>query len=259
VRLTGKIALVMGGSTSLGGAISRAFAEEGATVVVNSRDKGIGAPPLVEELRGKGLPVSWQPGDMGRLDAITDVVKRTVETHGRIDILVVSGQPQSGGHGGLFEKMEPADYVGTLDGVMLSRLNCLYAVRDQMIAQGYGKVVFITTDAGRVPTPGESMIGAAAAGLMFATRAIGKELARRGIRVNCVSTTVTRDTPSYDIAMSGDRENIIARAFAKIEQRTPFGLNVPDDIARAALFFAAPESDQVSGQTISVNGGLSFP
>lgn len=258
MRLAGKIALVMGGSESLGAAIVRELAGEGATVIVNSRRKP--APPaLVTELAEQGLPVSWQPGDLASIEEIQQVVAETVARHGRIDILVVSGQPQTGAHGGLFETMTPVDYQGTLEGVLLSRMHCLYAVRDQMMAQGYGKVVFVTTDAGRVPTPGESVIGAAAAGLMFLTRSAGKELARRGIRINCVSTTVTRDTPSYDLAMSGDRENIIARAFAKIEQRTPFGLNVPADVAKAVLYLAAPESDQVSGATLSVNGGLSFP
>jgi 3-oxoacyl-[acyl-carrier protein] reductase len=97
---------------------------------------------------------------------------------------------------------------------------------------------------------------------MFLTRALGAELARYGIRVNAIATTLTTGTPPHDEYLraveSGANETIM-KAFAKAEQRVKFRINTPDDLAEYVLFLASPESDQISGSTLSINGGLSFP
>lgn len=213
---------------------------------------------MVATLQQRCLDVVWEPGDMMDPESMDTVANRVVERYGRLDVLVVSGAP-GGGKADLFEVMEPAEYQRILDSQFLSRLNCLRAAIKPMASQGYGKVIFVTSDGGRTPTPGETLVGAAAAALIFFTRAAGKELARKGIRVNCIATTLTADTPLFNYSKSYGSDHPLAKAFAKIEAKTPFRLNVPSDIAKTALFLACPDSDQISGAVISVNGGISFP
>lgn len=257
MRLKDKVALVIGGSQSLGEAISSEFARQGAQVIVNSRPRDE-PPPVVTRLAAEGLQVAWEPGDMNDPASMVAVVERVVARFGKLDILVVSGSP-GGGKPDLFEDMPTTEYARMLNGQLISRMNCLHAVVRPMSEQGYGKVVFVTSDAGRTPTPSETLVGTAAAGLMFFTRSVGKELARRGIRVNCIATTLTKDTPIHKYAQLYGEDHVLSKAFAKIEAQTPFGMNVPSDIAKTALYLASSDSDQVSGSVISVNGGLSFP
>jgi 3-oxoacyl-[acyl-carrier protein] reductase len=116
----------------------------------------------------------------------------------------------------------------------------------------------VTTDAGRTPTRGESLIGGAAAALVLMTKALAMEMARSKIRINTICTTVTRDTPGYEKATS-QTDTRLAAIFKKAEERMPFGMNRPEDIAAVALFLASEASDQMTGQIFSVSGGLSFP
>lgn len=257
MRLADRVAIVMGGSKSLGQAIATEFAEQGARTVVCSRPAPT-TPEIVTALEERGLLASWEPSDMSDPASVLETVNRVVERHGRLDVMVVSGSP-GGAKPDLFESMDPQEYRRMLDSQFVSRLNCLRAALPPMTKQKYGKVVFVTSDAGRTPTPSESLVGAAAAALIFFTRAAGKELARKGIRVNCVATTLTADTPFHNYSKTFGPEHVLSKAFAKIEAQTPFRLNVPADIAKAALFLACPESDQISGAVLSVNGGLSFP
>jgi len=257
MKLEGKVALVVGASEAIGRVIATTFAEEGARTAICSRPRPE-EPEVVVQLRQRGLETMWAPGDMTDPASMKSAVERVVESYGKLDILVVSGSPDAG-QSDLFEAMAPSIYQLKIDAQLLSRLNCLHAALAPMIAQRYGKVVFITTDAGRTPTPGLSVSGAAAAGLMYFTRSGGKELARRGIRVNCLPITVTAETPQYDDIMKAPLDNPLTKAYRKIESKTPFRLTVPADIAKAALFLASPDSDQISGAVISINGGLTFP
>jgi 3-oxoacyl-[acyl-carrier protein] reductase len=257
MKLEGKVALIVGASEAIGRVIAMTFAEEGARTAICSRPKPE-EPQVVAQLRHRGLEAMWAPGDMMDPVSMKAAVAKVVERYGRLDILVVSGSPDAG-ESDLFEAMDPSLYQLKINAQLLSRLNCLHAALEPMVAQHYGKVIFITTDAGRTPTPGLSVSGAAAAGLMYFTRAGGKELARRGIRINCLPITVTADTPAYDNVVKSEPDSPLAKAYKKIESKTPFRLTVPADIAKTAVFLASPDSDQISGAVISINGGLAFP
>lgn len=247
----------MGASEAIGRVIASTFAEEGARTAICSRPRPE-EPTIVAQLCERGLDAMWAPGDMTDPASMTRAVATVVERYGGLDILVVSGSPDAG-ESDLFEAMDPSLYQLKINAQFLSRLNCLHAALPPMIGQHYGKVIFVTTDAGRTPTPGLSVSGAAAAALMYFTRSGGKELARRGIRVNCLPITVTADTPQYDSIVLSDANNPVAKAYKKVESKTPFRLTVPIDIAKTAVFLASPDSDQISGAVISINGGLAFP
>ncbi|WP_433678691.1 SDR family NAD(P)-dependent oxidoreductase [Nocardia sp. CA-119907] len=255
--LKDKVAMVVGGSESIGRAVATALAEEGASTAICSRPRPE-EPEVVADLRGRGLETMWAPGDMTEAASMVSAVERVIERYGKLDIMVVSGAP-AGFETGLFEDLDPAQYHIMISSQLTSRLNCLHAALKPMISQGYGKVVFITTDAGRTPTPASSVTGAAAAGVTFFTRSAGRELARRGIRINCIATTLTADTRQYNELKQKGTNPVHTKSYAKAENKFGFRINLPSDIADAALFFAGPQSDQISGAVVSINGGLSFP
>lgn len=255
--LKDKVALIVGGSEAIGRAISVTFAEQGAATAICSRPRSA-EPEVVAELRARCLEVMWAPADMLDPAAMISAVDQVVDRYGKLDILVVSGAPATY-NAALFEITDPADYSRIMESQIISRLNCLHAALKPMIAAGYGKVVFLNTDAGRTPTPGSSVSGAAAAGLMFFVRAGGRELARKGIRLNCISVPLTAETEAWSRYKSGDVSPVHVKAYVKVEANTPFRMTVPADLANTALFLAGPESDQISGAIISVNGGLAFP
>lgn len=258
-ELEGRVAVVTGGNRGIGFAAVQGLLDRGAHVAIVSRDEVQGRS-AVEQLKGRGpCSLTWHRGDTTVFGDMERAAAEVVQLHGRIDILVGSGSPRHPS-AELFLETDPEDYAGYFVRQAVTRLNALRAVVDTMIAQGKGKVVFLTTDAGRVPTPSEALIGAGAAGIMFATRALARELGRHGIRINAVSTTLTRDTPAFDrFTDSTNADLVLTRSFSKIESRAAFGLNQPEDVAAAVLFFVSDSSDQISGATLSVNGGLSFP
>jgi 3-oxoacyl-[acyl-carrier protein] reductase len=120
-----------------------------------------------------------------------------------------------------------------------------------------GAVVMLGTDAGRHPTPGESMVGVVGAGVIVLTKVLAKEFSRWKIRVNSVAMTLTSDTPSWDRIFSG--KSFQSDLFAKAVRKFPSGRPPKaEEVARIAVFLASEQTVQVTGQTISVNGGLSY-
>lgn len=260
MEMQGKIALVAGGSEGIGREISRELARRGATVAIVTRSAAKGEP-VAAEIRDSGGECRWFEGDFldyRRMKAAADSVQ---EAFGPVDILVATGGPVHP-QPKLFLETDPDDYSRFFLNKCASRLIALRAVAEQMSGKGKGKVVFLTTDGGRVPTPSQSLVGAGAGGLVFATRALALELARQGIRVNTVSTTLTRDTGAWNrfkTAADSGSDATIVKAFRKLEAQTPFRLNETTDIAQLVAFLCSDASDQITGAVVSVNGGISFP
>lgn len=258
--LSDRVAIVTGATRGIGRAIALKLAKCNAQVIVGGRDRAAAEEVISAVPTGSPRPVFGE-GDLNDYEDMRALAKSTVEQFGRVDILIANGGSRKPGPV-LFDQAPPEDLPKYFEGRILTRLYPLHAVLPYMKERKYGKVVLITSDAGRVPTPSESLIGASAAALLFLTRAIGREVARWGIRINTVSTTLTTDTPAWDTykeTLSVNPDAIIVKAFKRIEESSPFGLNSPADIADLALFLSSQESDQISGTTVSINGGLSFP
>ena len=248
--------MVTGSSKGIGRAIAVRLAENGASVVVNARTPGP-ALELVEQLRAMGREACFDPADLHVYQDVKRLFDDAVERFGLVDIAVATGAA-AGPPPQPFHQIDPGSYADCMASHLFTRLHVVRAAMDHMMVRQSGKIIMVTTDAGRSPTRGESLIGGAAAALVLMTKALAMELARYKVRINTICTTVTRDTPGYDKATSevGTR---MADIFKKAEERMPFGINRPDDLAQMALFLASDDSNQITGQTFSITGGLTFP
>ncbi len=254
--LTGKVALITGGSKGIGRSIALTLAANGADVIINARSREP-AVEVVERIKALGRRSCFQQADIWDYQQVRHMIDRSLQDFGHIDIMASSGAG-GGAPPEFFTKIDPDQYPDTIKSHLFSRLYCVRAVLDHMIEKRSGKIILITTDAGRTPTPRESLIGGAAAALVLMTKVIAQEVSRYQIRINTICTTVTKDTPGYDYAMS-DPTSPIYHIFQKAEERMPFGMNRPEDIAQFALFLASEDSNHITGQIFSVSGGLSFP
>lgn len=253
-------AVVIGGTKGIGRASVVKLAQSGANVVFQGRDD-VAAAALVAECDGHPGERFFVQSDLMTYEGIEAPVAEAKRRFGRVDVVVASGGPREP-RPKLFVDMSPTDGIDTLTSRLMPRLNALHASVKFMRDQGYGKVVLVTTDAGRMPTPSESMIGAAGAAIIFLTQALASELGRLGIRVNSVATTLTTGTPPYDAylsAVESGSNEVIVKAFKKVEGKVAFRINSAEDLAEYILFLSSRESDQISGSTMSINGGLSFP
>jgi 2-hydroxycyclohexanecarboxyl-CoA dehydrogenase len=254
-RFDGKVALVVGSSESIGLRVAQRLAREGATVVLNGRDRDRGETALAE-LRSDGFTAHFQQGDASRHEDMAGVVERVERDVGPIELLAnIGGSARPGPTP--FLDLQPADMQRALEGRILPRLFATQAVALRMKERRRGAIVLVASDAARHPTPGESLIGAAGAAVMLLTKALGREFARWGIRVNCMALTITADTPRYDkvFAQPGFSNTL----FSKALERFPAGrAPTASEVADVAAFLLSADAAQITGQTLSVNGGLSF-
>ena len=123
-----------------------------------------------------------------------------------------------------------------------------------LIKDGGGSIINIASDAAKIATPGESVIGGCKAATLMFSRTLALETSRYGIRVNCLTPSIVRNTPAYDRVMSSEFSR---KLFEKAERKARLGVVEPSDIAPICVFLAGPGSSKITGQGISVNGGIS--
>lgn len=252
--LSGKVALITGSTKGIGREIALLFAENGADVALNARSEGPAAE-IIRKIEILGRRAIFEPADIFEYAQVKGMADRVLQRMGQIDILVVSGGSSEEIAPGFFRDLDPESYVNFAKSQWISRLYCVRAVLDHMIERRIGKIVLLGTDAGRWPTPGESLPGGSGAALVMSTKVLAREFTRWQIRINTLSTTVTLDTPGLDMVLSASSAS---KVFKKALKRQPFPLKSAD-VAQATLFLASSASDAITGQTLSVNGGLCFP
>lgn len=257
----GQVLVVLGGTSGVGAEVVRRSLGEGARVVFQGRDATRSAKILA---LGKGSKdLVFASGDIYNYDDTRRIIRTAIASFGRVDALVASGgsfepRPKR------FGEITPEEMISYFESRLYHRLYAIHAAFELMKEQGSGAIVALTTDAGRIPTPAESVIGGAAAALIYMTAALAKEFSPHGVRLNTVSLSLTKGTPSYEaqrerLGGDTDADDPLTRAFAKLEERAPFGLCDPSDIANMVLFLCSPLSNKLSGAVISVNGGASYP
>lgn len=263
--LAGKVALVTGATGYIGKAIAIKLARQGAYIAVNGRNQPAGKA-VVEEIIALGGSALFAPADITDSQQVKAMVNDVVSELGKLDILVASGAGAS--HDSLpfrlFDELDHDEIDYYIKSHWLSRAYVVQASVKHMKASGGGKIVMLGTDAGRIATVGESMIGGSTAGMMQMSRALARELGRHNIRINVVSMSYISDAEprwqnsSDALESKQDAEGKRKGMLENLRKRMLFDVTT-EDIAGAVAFFASPSSDAITGQTLSVNGGLSTP
>lgn len=253
--LQGKVALITAGTAGVGLRVAEQLAAAGATVFVNGRTQA-GGDAALKALRAISPNTEFLAGDVSDYASIKSVIDTIDSAHGRLDILVSAGAPGSPGPTP-FADMSPEQLVQGISTRLFPRIFPVHAAISALRKSEGASVVMLTTDAARHPTPGESIVGAAGAAVMLLTKALAKEFSKHGIRVNSVAMTITSDTPSWDRIFSS--ESFQNKLFSKAISRFPTG-RPPNatEVANITAFLSSPQAAQITGQTVSVNGGLSF-
>jgi 2-hydroxycyclohexanecarboxyl-CoA dehydrogenase len=243
-RLDERIAIVTGAGQGIGRAIAHKLAGEGATVVVTDIDEEA-ARQAADGLGGASIGLHADVTDRATVDAM---VRTVMERFGRIDVLVNNAGWDKGE---AFLDSEPATWDRILQINLYGVFNTLKAVLPVMVEQGSGRVVNLGSDAGRVGSSGEAVYAAAKGGVIAFTKAMAREMARHQVNVNCVSPGPT-DTALF-ASMGGDK---LREALTKA---IPFRrLGQPEDVANTVAFLASDEASFLTGQTVSVSGGLTM-
>jgi 2-hydroxycyclohexanecarboxyl-CoA dehydrogenase len=241
--LSDKIAIVTGGGQGIGRAIAEKLAAEGATVVVTD---------LVAENAmhtADGLPDAVAMGvDVTDRLAVQAMADQVVQLFGRIDVLVNNAGWDKASP---FVDSEPDDWDRAIAVNLYDVLHTCKAVLPIMAAQGSGAVVNLGSDAGRVGSSGEAVYSAAKGGVIAFTKSLAREMARRQVRVNCVCPGPT-DTALFASFAGPKLREALTKAI-------PFRrLGQPADVANVVAFLASDEASFVTGQTVSVSGGLTM-
>lgn len=250
--LGGKLVVVTGGGGGIGAATAARFAEEGARVLVADINEGA-AQAAVDRIAAAGGTALPMIVDLTDYAAVKAAVADAETAHGPIDILVNNAGwdlfvP--------FLKSEPDYWAKLIDINLRSVLNITHAVLSGMAERKSGRVVSVASDAARVGSSGESVYAACKAGVIAFSKTLAREHARQGITFNCVCPGVT-DTPMLDSFMeaAGNKEKL-RDAFTRA---VPLGrLGQPDDLPGAILFLASDDAAFITGQVISVSGGLTM-
>jgi 2-hydroxycyclohexanecarboxyl-CoA dehydrogenase len=245
MTLERQAAIVTGGGQGIGRGIAVALAAEGADVAifdVNVKAAEEAAAAIREQGR-RALALEVDVTDLARVEAATAEV---VTAFGRLDVLVnnagwTPNEPFAGSAPETWSRVVAVNYTGVL--------NCARAALGTMIPSRGGRIVSIASDAARVGTPREAVYAGAKAAVIGFSKSLAAEVARHGITVNVVSPA-TVDTPLL-------RGMLTPEQIERREKANPMGrLGRPEDVAAAVVFFASPGAGYVTGQVLSVNGGV---
>ncbi len=244
-------AFVTGAGSGIGRAIARRLAADGMRVAIADID-GDGAHETESLVCGSGGTACVVQVDVADFNSVRAAVDAAARTHGPIDLLVNNAG---------WDRIEPfvdntPDLWDRVIGINLKGpIHCCRAVLDGMIAAGGGKIVSISSDAARVGSSGEAVYSACKGGIVSLSKTLARELARHHINVNVVCPGPT-DTRLLDEIRSGEHG---AKIIAAMTRAIPFGrLGTPEDIAAAVAFFASADADFITGQVLSVSGGLTM-
>ncbi len=243
--LSGRVAIVTGGSRGIGRAIAERLAGSGAAVVVNYRGNAAAAEATVATITAAGGTAIAIQGDVSQPEDVEHMVKTTLERFGHIDILVNNAGIT---RDTLLLRMKESDFdeviATNLRGVFL----CTRAVLRPMTKQRFGRIINITSVVGLTGNAGQANYAAAKAGILGFTKSTAREMASRGITVNAVAPGFI-ETEMTDALNEETRKAILATI--------PLGrFGQPAEVAGLVCFLASDAGAYISGQTLTIDGGM---
>lgn len=244
MRVKDKVVIITGGGSGIGKETGLLFAREGAKVVVGDVNEKAGGE-TVDAIKNAGGDALFVKLDVSNREETKQAVKDTIAKYGRIDVLINNaGIIQDA----LVVKMTESQWDKVIDINLKGPFNCIQAVAEQMIAQGSGVILNISSIVALYGNVGQTNYAATKAGLVGMTKTLAKELGKKGIRVNAIApgfiyTPMTATVPEKILDM--------------MKEKTPLKrLGTPGDIANALLFLSSDEASFINGAVISVDGGL---
>lgn len=248
MKLDGKKALVTGMSKSGGGigrAIALALADAGADVAVTGHSSLAAAEAVAEEIQARGRQSIAAQCNVAEAEDVEKFIGQVLTTWGSLDIVVNNAGTT---RDGLLLRMSEEDWDTVLDSNLKGAFLMTRAALKPLIKQRRGKIVNITSVMGLIANPGQANYSASKAGLIGFTRTVAKEVASRNIQVNAVA-------PGFiETAMTSNLSDDLRTVAVKQIPAGRFGS--PDDVAQAVVFLCSPVSDYITGQTLTVDGGL---
>lgn len=246
--LKGKRALITGGTSGLGKEIALAFSREGADVAIlgTNLDR---AKSVAEQINADkphaDQRVWFETVDVSKKADVNQVIDRLIESWGGVDILVnCAGITRDK----LFMKMGEDDWDQVIETNLKSVYNLSHALVRPMMKARHGKIINVTSVIGLTGNPGQVNYAASKLGMVGFTRSLAKELASRNINVNCIAPGFF-ETPMTNVLTDEQKEEIL--------RKVPMGrLGNPKEIAHAAVFLASNMSDYITGQVLTVDGGM---
>jgi len=243
------VMLVTGATGAIGSEIAAQAAAAGYVVAVHGSSQArVDAAIDTIRCRVPEAELTPLPGDFRDGDAIAAMISRLVAAQGGLHSVVhcaITGEP---GVTGLFEKTDPRSYGAHAALVMGSFQQLCFHALPHLSRTG-GAIVALASDAGRFAAPRQAIVGGAFGGLVVFARNLALEVARDGVRINCITPSFVENTPAFEKYAAGGRGET-ARS------RAGRGLPSPADIAPLAIFLCGPGARKITGQSISVNGGL---
>ena len=243
--LKNKIALITGAGRGIGRAIAIALAKEGAEVVINYNGSEERAKEVKQTIEENGGKASIYKCNVSDFEACETMIREIVKEHGHLDILVNNAGITKDG---LIMKMKEEDFDSVLNVNLKGTFNTIRHSARQMLKQRSGKIINISSVSGILGNVGQANYAASKAGVIGLTKTMARELGSRGITVNAIAPGFV-DTEMTEVLSEEIRENackqIILGRFGK-----------PEDIANTAVFLASDKADYITGQVISVDGGM---
>ena len=241
--LSGRVAFVTGASRGIGKAIAHRCAAAGATVVACARDDH--AQPVVDEIAATGSKAVALSLDVTDAESVTTTVRGVMEQFGRIDIVVNNAgivRDQ------LLMRMKLEDWDAVLATNLTAAFRCTQAVLRPMLKQRHGRIISISSVVGQSGNPGQANYAASKAGLIGFSKSLAREVASRGITVNVVSPGMIETDMTSELD---------ANVRETLSTQIPIGrFGTPADVAAAVCFLASDEAAYITGQVLSVNGGM---